>query len=174
MVHDFAVSPEEVQAGRAWSSDRLVQDTGRTEREKAVGHAFADEFTTALIEDSQARPARPACRGGEPAKRRRADHRGPIVSLAGDPSQPGIVGFSGGWPDVVADVQLFGTNSRGEELSEDLEVSVSQGGRSYPAALLPDPTITAGQVVTRPGISPQARARLQSSARRRPALSPDN
>ena len=89
---------------------------------------------------------------------------GRFVSLAGDPSQPGIVGFSGGWPDVVADVQLFGTNSRGEELSEDLEVSVSQGGESYPAALLPDPTITAGQVITRPGISPQARARLQSSA----------
>jgi Domain of unknown function (DUF4410) len=165
VVHDFAVSPEEVQAGRAWSSDRLIQDTGRTEREKAVGQAFADEFTTALIEEIR--------KLGLPAQRAEAANlpsgdvltiEGRFVSLAGDPSQPGIVGFSGGWPDVVADVQLFGTNSRGEELSEDLEVSVSQGGESYPAALLPDPTITAGQVVTRPGISPQARARLQSSA----------
>jgi hypothetical protein len=65
----------------------------------------------------------------------------------------------------VADVQLYGTDARGEELSEDIEVSVSQGGESYPAALLPDPTITAGQVVTTPGISPQAEAKLQTSAR---------
>jgi hypothetical protein len=128
VVQDFAVSPEEVQAGRAWSSDRLVQETGRTEREKAVGQAFADEFTTALIEE--------LCELGLPAQRAEAANlpsghvvtiKGRFISLAGDPSQPGIVGFSGGWPDVVADMQLFGTNSFGEEFSEDLEVSVSQG-----------------------------------------------
>ena len=104
-----------------------------------MGHAFADEFTTALIEEIR--------KLGLPAQRAEAANlpsgdvltiEGRFVSLAGDPSQPGIVGFSGGWPDVVADVQLFGTNSRGEELSEDLEVSVSQGGEAYPAALLPD------------------------------------
>jgi hypothetical protein len=166
VVHDFAVAPEEVQPGGYSSVARLVQDTGRTEREKAVGHAFAEEFTTALIEEIR--------KLGLPAERADAPNlpsgnvvtiEGRFISLAGDPSQPGIVGFSGGWPDVVADVQLFGTDSRGEELSEDLEVSVSQGGESYPAALLPDPTITVGQEVTTPGISPQARAKLQTSAR---------
>ena len=79
---------------------------------------------------------------------------GRFISLAGDPSAPGIVGFSGDWPNVLADVQLYGTDSSGEKLSEDIEVSVSQGGESYPAALLPDPTITAGQAVTTPGLSP--------------------
>jgi hypothetical protein len=166
VVHDFAVAPEEVDPGRLRAGSRLVQDTGRTERERAVGHAFADEFTIALIEEIR--------KLGLPAQRADAANlpsggvvtiEGRFISLAGDPSQPGIVGFSGGRPEVVADVQLFGTSSRGEELSEDIEVSVSQGGESYPAALLPDPTITAGEVVTTPGISPQARAKLQSSAR---------
>jgi hypothetical protein len=166
VVHDFAVAPEEVQPGGYSSVARLVQDTGRTEREKAVGHAFADEFTTALIEEIR--------KLGLPAERADAANlpsgdvvtiEGQFISLAGDPSQPGIVGFSGGWPDVVADVQLFGTNARGEELSEDIEVSIAQAGESYPAALLPDPTITAGQVVTTPGISPQVRAKLETSAK---------
>jgi hypothetical protein len=164
VVHDFAVAPDEVDPGRPLAGARLVQDTARTEREKAVGHAFAHEFTTALIEEIRnlGLPAQ----GADATNLPTGDVvtiEGRFISLAGDPSQPGIVGFSGGWPDVVADVQLFGTNSRGEELSEDLEVSVSQGGESYPAAL-PDPTITAGQVVTTPSISPQARAKLQSSA----------
>jgi hypothetical protein len=165
VVHDFAVAPDEVDPGRPLAGARLVQDTARTEREKAVGHAFAHEFTTALIEEIRnlGLPAQPADAANLPSGDV-VTIEGRFISLAGDPSQPGIVGFSGGWPDVVADVQLFGTNSRGEELSEDLEVSVSQGGESYPAALLPDPTITAGQVVTTPSISPQARAKLQSSA----------
>ena len=89
---------------------------------------------------------------------------GRFISLAGDPSAPGIVGFSGDWPNVLADVQLYGTDSSGEKLSEDIEVSVSQGGESYPAALLPDPTITAGQAVTTPGLSPAQRAKLQTAA----------
>jgi hypothetical protein len=166
VVHDFAVAPEEVDPGRPLSGARLVQDTGRTEREKAVGHAFADEFALALAQEIR--------KLGLPAQRASAPNlpggsivtiEGRFISLAGDPSQPGVVGFSGGFPDVVADVQLYGTDSRGEELSEDIEVSVSQGGESDPAALLPDPTITAGQVVTTQGISPQARAKLQTSAR---------
>ena len=90
---------------------------------------------------------------------------GRFISLAGDPSAPGIVGFSGDWPNVLADVQLYGTDSSGEKLSEDIEVSISQGGESYPAALLPDPTITAGQAVTTPGLSPAQRAKLQTAAR---------
>jgi hypothetical protein len=166
VVHDFAVAPEEVEPGRPLSGARLVQDTLRTEREKAVGHAFADEFATALVEEIR--------KLGLPAQRASAPNlpggsivtiEGRFISLAGDPSQPGVVGFSGGFPDVVADVQLYGTGARGEELSEDIEVSVSQGGESYPAALLPDPTITAGQVVTTAGVSPQARAKLQTSAK---------
>jgi hypothetical protein len=166
VVQDFAVAPEEVDRGRPWSSGRLVQDTARTAREKAVGHAFADEFALALVEEIR--------RLGLPAERADAPNlpsgnvvtvEGRFISLAGDPSQPGIVGFSGGWPDVVANVQLFGTDSTGEELAEDIDVSVSQGGELYPAALLPDPTITAGQVVTAPGVSPELRAKLRTSAR---------
>jgi hypothetical protein len=166
VVHNFAVAPEEVDPGRPWSGARLVQDTGRTEREKAVGHAFADEFAVALVEEIR--------KLGLPAERADAPNlpsgdvvtiEGRFISLAGDPSEPGIVGFSGGWPDVVADVQLFGTDSTGEELSEDIEVSVSQGGELYPAALLPDPTITEGQVVTTPTVSPALRAKLRTSAR---------
>ena len=71
---------------------------------------------------------------------------GRFISLAGDPSAPGIVGFAGGSPDVIADVQLYGTDASGERLSQDIEVSLSQGDHLLPAALLPDPTITAGQV----------------------------
>jgi hypothetical protein len=166
VVHDFAVAPEEVDPGRPLAGARLVQDSARTEREKAVGHAFADEFSVALVEEIR--------KLGLPAQRATAPNlpggdvvtiEGRFISLAGDPSAPGIIGFSGDWPNVLADVQLYGTDSSGEKLSEDIEVSVSQGGASYPAALLPDPTITAGQVVTAPGFSPQAQAKLQNAAR---------
>ena len=166
VVHDFAVAPEEVDPGRPLAGARLVQDTARTEREKVVGHAFADEFSVALVEEIR--------KLGLPAQRATAPDlpsgdvvtiEGRFISLAGDPSAPGIVGFSGDWPDVLADVQLYGTDSSGEKLSEDIEVSVSQGGESYPAALLPDPTITAGQAVTTPGLSPALRAKLQTAAR---------
>jgi hypothetical protein len=166
VVHDFAVAPEEVDAGRPLAEGRLVQDTARTEREKVVGHAFADEFSVALVEEIR--------RLGLPAERASAPNlpsgnvltiEGRFISLAGDPSASGIVGFSGDWPNVLADVQLYGTDSSGEKLSEDIEVSVSEGGESYPAALLPDPTITVGQAVTTPGLSPAARAKLQTAAR---------
>ena len=68
VVHDFAVSPDEVQSGQPWSSARLVQDTARTKAEKAVGHAFADEFAAALVEEIRKlglpaeRAARRTCR----------------------------------------------------------------------------------------------------------------
>jgi hypothetical protein len=166
VVHDFAVSPDEVQPGQPWSSARLVQDTARTEAEKAVGHAFADEFATALVEEIR--------KLGLPAGRANASKvpsgdvvtiEGRFISLAGDPSAPGIVGFAGGWPDVLADVQLYGTNTNGERLSEDLEVSLSEGDHPLPAALLPDPTITAGQVATAPALSPQLKAQLATAAK---------
>jgi Domain of unknown function (DUF4410) len=166
VVHDFAVAPEEVDPGQPLGGARLVQDTARTQREEAVGHAFADEFSVALVEEIR--------KLGLPAQRAAAPNlpsgdvvtiEGRFISLAGDPSAPGIVGFSGDWPNVLADVQLYGTDSSGEKLSEDIEVSLSQGGESYPAALLPDPTITAGQAVTTPGLSPAERAKLQTAAR---------
>ena len=166
VVHDFAVSPDEVQSGQPWSSARLVQDTARTGAEKAVGHAFADEFAAALVEEIRklGLPAERA-NGAGPAERRPGGHRGPLHPLAGDPSAPGIVGFAGGWPDVLADVQLYGTNASGERLSEDLEVSLSAGDHALSAALLPDPTITAGQVATAPALSPQQQAQLATAAR---------
>jgi Domain of unknown function (DUF4410) len=166
VVRDFAVSPDEVQSGQPWSSARLVQDTARTEAEKAVGHAFADEFATALVEEIR--------KLGLAAERANAPKvpsgdvvtiEGRFISLAGDPSAPGIVGFAGGWPDVLADVQLYGTNTSGERLSEDLEVSLSEGDHALPAALLPDPTITAGQVATAPALSPQLKAQLATAAK---------
>ena len=166
VVHDFAVSPDEVQSGGAWSNPRLVQDTARTGAEKAVGHAFADEFATALVEEIR--------KLGLPAERANAAEvpggdvvtiEGRFISLAGDPSAPGIVGFAGGWPDVLADVQLYGTNPSGERLSEEIEVSLSAGDHTLPAALLPDPTITAGQVATAPALSPQLQAQLATAAR---------
>jgi Domain of unknown function (DUF4410) len=166
VVHDFAVSPDEVQSGQPWSSARLVQDTARTEAEKAVGHAFADAFASALVEEIQ--------KLGLPAQRANAPEvpsgdvvtiEGRFISLAGDPSAPGIVGFAGGWPDVLADVQLYGTNGSGERLSEDIEVSLSEGDHTLPAALLPDPTITAGQVATAPAPSPRLKAQLATAAR---------
>lgn len=166
VVHDFAVSPDEVQPGGAFSSARLVRDTARTEAEKTVGHAFADQFAGALVEEIR--------RLGLPAERADAPNlpsgdvlsiQGRFVSLAGDPSAPGIVGFAGGWPDVLADVQLYGDDPSGERLSEDLEVSLSADDHALPAALLPDPTITAGQVTTTATLSAEQRTKLAASAR---------
>jgi len=166
VVHDFAVSPDEVQAGQPLSGARLVQDTARTEAEKAVGHAFADEFAAALVAEIREL--------GLPAERANAPKvpsgdvatiEGRFISLAGDPSAPGIVGFAGGWPDLIADVQLYGTNTSGERLSEDIEVSLSEGDHALPAALLPDPTITAGQVGTAPALSPELKAQLATAAK---------
>jgi Domain of unknown function (DUF4410) len=166
VVHDFAVSPDEVQAGGAWASPRLLQDTARTEAEKAVGHAFADAFAVALVDEIR--------KLGLPAARANAPNlpsgdvvtiEGRFVSLAGDPSAPGIVGFAGGWPDVLADVQLYGTNASGERLSEDIEVSLSEGDHALPAAILPDPTITAGEAATVPGLSAELEAKVGTAAR---------
>ena len=166
VVHNFAVSPDEVEAGRPWSGARLVADTDRTRAEKAVGHAFADEFTTTLVEEIRRR--------GLPAERADAPNlpsadiltiEGQFISLAGDPSQPGIVGFSGGWPDVLAEVQLYGTNTRGQSLSEDIEVSLSANDHLLPAAILPDPTITAGQVTTARALSPAVKAKVATAAK---------
>lgn len=166
VVHDFAVSPDEVEAGRPFSSARLVEDTARTEAEKAVGHAFADAFADALVEEIR--------KLGLPAERADAPNlpsgdvvtiEGRFISLAGDPSAPGIVGFAGGRPDVLADVQLYGSNTSGERLSEDIEVSLSEGDHALPAAILPDPTITAGQVATAGSPSPELKAKLATSAK---------
>ena len=166
VVHDFAVSPDEVEAGHPWSSARTVQDTARTPGEKAVGHAFADEFAAALVDEIRQR--------GLPAERADAPNlpSGPVVtiegrfiSLAGDPSAPGIVGFAGDAPEVLADIQLYGTDKSGEELSQDMEISLSQGDHLLPAAILPDPTITAGQAATARALSPEQRAKLATAAR---------
>jgi Domain of unknown function (DUF4410) len=166
VVHDFAVSPDEVQAGGAWSNPRLLQDTARTEAEEAVGHAFADAFAVALVDEVR--------KLGLPAERANAPNlpsgdvvtiEGRFISLAGDPSAAGIVGFAGGWPDVLADVQLYGTNASGERLSEDIEVSLSEGDHALPAAILPDPTITTGQAATTPAPSPDLEAKLGTAAR---------
>jgi hypothetical protein len=166
VVHDFAVSPDEVQPGGAWSSARLVDDTARTEAEKTVGRAFADQVAGALVEEIR--------KLGLPAERADSPNlpsgdvlsiEGRFISLAGDPSQPGIVGFSGGWPDVVADVQLYGGDPSGERLSEDLEVSLSADDHALPAALLPDPTITASQITTTATLSAEQRTKLAASAR---------
>ena len=166
VVHDFAVSPEEVEAGPPLSSARLVDDSARTAAEKAVGDAFADEFAAALTDEIR--------KLGLPAERAAAPDlpsggvvsiEGRFISLAGDPSAPGIVGFAGGWPDVIADVQLYGDDPSGERLSEDLEVSLSEGGHELPAALLADPTITAGQITTTPGLSAAQQTRLATAAR---------
>jgi len=166
VVHDFAVSPDEVQAGRPMAGARLVEDTARTEAEQAVGHAFADEFADALVAEIR-RLGLPAARANAPdlPSGDVATIDGRFISLAGDPSAPGIVGFAGGWPDVIADVQLYGTNTSGERLSEDIEVSLSAGDHALPAALLPDPTITAGQAATAPALSPELRARLANAAK---------
>lgn len=167
VVHDFAVSPDEVEAGRPMSGARLVEDTARTEAEKAVGHAFADDFATALVEEIRKR--------GLPAERAAAPNlpsggivsiEGRFISLAGDPSEPGIVGFAGDRPDILADVQLYDANSSGERLAEDIEVSLTEADKSLPAALLPDPTITAGQIATRGSApSPAQAAKLETAAK---------
>jgi hypothetical protein len=139
---------------------------GRTEAETAAGHAFADEFAAALVEQIRGlglaaeRTDAPSLPSGDVVT-----VEGRFISLAGDPSGPGIVGFAGGWPDVLADVQLYGTDRSGERLTEDIEVSLSAEDHTLPAALLPDPTITAGQAATAPALSPETRAELAAAAR---------
>ena len=167
VVHDFAVSPDEVEAGRPWSSARLVQDTARTAGEKAVGHAFADAFAGALVGEIQklGLPAQRAAAANLPSGNA-VTIEGRFISLAGDPSEPGIVGFAGGYPDIVADVQIYDASSRGERLSDDIEVSLTEADKDLPAALLPDPTITAGQIATGAATPSSARAaQLQAAAR---------
>jgi Domain of unknown function (DUF4410) len=166
LVQDFAVSPDEVQAGRPLSGARLVQDTDRTEAEKAVGHMFADEFAAALVEEID-KLGLPAARAGAPnlPSGDVVIIEGRFISLAGDPSAPGVVGFAGGSPDVIADIQLYGTNTSSERLSQDIEVSLTEGNHLLPAALLPDPTITAGQITTARALSSEQKAQLAAGAR---------
>lgn len=166
LVQDFAVAPDEVEGARPWSGPRLVDDSDRTAGERAIGHAFAGEFASALVDEIK--------KLGLPAERGATSDlplseiltvKGHFISLAGDPSAPGVVGFSGAKPDVIADVQLYATNSGGDQLSEELEVSLSQDSAAVPAALLPDPTITAGAVTTVPTLSPEQREELRTAAR---------
>jgi len=166
LVQDFAVAPDEVESARPWSGPRLVEDSDRTVGERAVGHAFAGEFATALVAEIRelGLPAERGATSDLPLSET-LTVKGRFISLAGDPSAPGIVGFAGGRPDVIADVQLYGTGRNGDELSEDIEVSLSEDGASVPAALLPDPTITAGTVATVPALSADQRAELSTAAR---------
>jgi hypothetical protein len=165
LVHDFAVSPDQVER-RPWVGTRLVQDTDRTASEEAVGHAFADAFASARVDELRTlgRPAERAGAANLPSGSL-ATIEGRFISLAGDPSAPGMVGFAGDRPDVIADVQLYGTDQQGEQLSDELEVSVSHGGDALADALLPDPTITAGQIATAPAPSPAQMAKLTAAAR---------
>lgn len=166
LVQDFAVAPDEVEGARPWSGPRLVEDSDRTVGERAVGHAFAGEFASALVDEIH--------KLGLPAERGATSNlplseivtiKGRFISLGGDPSAAGIVGFAGGRPDVIADVQLYGTDRSGDELSGELEVSLSQDSASVPAALLPDPTITAGTVTTVPTLSADQQGELRTAAR---------
>ena len=166
VVHDFAVAPEEVDPGQPLAGARLVQDTARTEREKGVGHAFADEFSVALVEEIR--------KLGLPAQRAAAPNlpsgdvltiEGRFISLAGDPSAPGIVGFSGDWPERPRRCPAVRHRQQRREAVRGHRGQRLARRRVVPAALLPDPTITAGQAVTTPGLSPAQRAKLQTAAR---------
>jgi hypothetical protein len=182
LVHDFAVSPEQlvshpsisypwVESGQTVMQlegerigimppqgaevgapvsrgPRLVRDP-RTAGERAVGARFARAFSATLVDEirKMGLPAELAVTAGPnlPGTNLLAIE-GRFVSLAGDPDQPGIVGFSGDHPEVEADLQIYGTDSAGERLYEDTEVGLTGGNAPLPAALLADPTITVGQI----------------------------
>ncbi len=182
LVHDFAVSPEQIVShpsiSEPWvelgqtvmqlegerigimppqgaeggvtvsQGPRLVRDT-RTAGERAVGARFARAFAATLVEEirKMGLPAELAVTAGPNLPTNNLlSIEGRFVSLAGDPDQPGIVGFSGDHPEVEADLQIYGTDSAGERLYEDTEVGLTGGNTPLPAALLADPTITVGQI----------------------------
>jgi hypothetical protein len=126
LVSDFAITPEAVTSGLGGHT-RLVQDTPRSATERAVGHRFASAFAANLVEEIRAMGL-PAERAGAPVPPGGAilSIEGQFVSIASDePTAPGIVGFAAGWPNVVADIQIYSKSDAGDRLTEDLEFNLA-------------------------------------------------
>ncbi len=136
LVSDFAIAPEEVKTRRL-GGERLIRDSSRSTIERAVGHRFASAFAAGLVEEIR-RMGLPAERAGAslPKGGDITSIEGQFISLASeDLSAPGIVGFAAGWPNVVADIEIYSTTSAGDRLSEELEFNL--GDAKLPPERLP-------------------------------------
>ena len=55
---------------------------------------------------------------------------GQFISLAsGDPTAPGVIGFTADWANVVADIELYSKSAAGDRLSEDLEFDLADANQ---------------------------------------------
>jgi hypothetical protein len=169
LVSDFAVAPEEVSPTR-FHGTRLIRDTSRTATERAVGHRFASAFATDLVEQIR-KLGLPAERAGAPLSA-----AGPILSVegqfisleSGDPTAPGVVGFTADWANVVADLQIYSTSDAGDRLFEDLEFNLAEANQPparMPAgalATLREEAAQSGSPVV--GLPPSTAAELDAAA----------
>ena len=130
LVSDFAIAPEEVDPTR-FSGTRLIRDSSRTAAERAVGHRFASAFATGLVEEIR-KMGLPAERASSPMPPGGAilSVEGQFISLAsGDPTAPGVIGFTADWANVVADIEIYSKSAAGDRLSEDLEFDLADANQ---------------------------------------------
>ncbi len=166
LVKNFAAGPSEIDVTRAsgTSAAELVNASPRTLGELEVGHAFADDVTTALVARLRGLglPAEPATAGpGE--GRHPVFVEGQFISVAASKAgESRIVGFRAGYPDVIMDIQLFDHTDGGDLLLEGVEVSVTRGSQPVPIALLPAQVLDRTDAVG--GLSPEDTARLEQGA----------
>ncbi len=166
LVRNFAAGPTEVDVKRAsgTTAAELVNGSPRTLGELEVGHAFADDVTTALVAQLRGLglPAEPATAG--PGDGRHPVYvEGQFISVAaGKAGESQIVGFRAGYPDVVMDIQLFDHTDGGDLLLEGVEVSVTRGSDPVPTSLLPANVLDHAGGVS--GVTPEDSARLKQGA----------
>jgi len=130
VVHDFATTPDQLTPG-AGVRTGLVQTTARSANEQAIAQGFADMFAASLVEELK-QMGLPAQRAGAPLPSGGyvLSIEGQFVSLASDqPEASAIVGFGAGWPNAVADIQVHGTTTSGQQLFENLEFSLADAKR---------------------------------------------
>jgi hypothetical protein len=112
MVHDFAVSPDDVQLDRGLSPRVLgaIQDTSKTSREVAVGRDVAQAISANLVEEIRRRGL-PAERAVEPLPYSDGNVlliEGQILSVdEGDRTRRNLIGLGAGRTRIEADAQVL-------------------------------------------------------------------
>jgi hypothetical protein len=166
IVKNFASGPLEVDVTRASGSTAagLVGGTSRTVGELEVGHAFANDVTTALVARLRALglPAEPA--GTAPAEGLHPVFvEGQFISVAASKAgESRIVGFRAGYPDVIVDIQVFDRTESGDLLLESVESSVARGTEPVPISMLPSDVLDRADGAGK--LSPADAARLRQGA----------
>jgi hypothetical protein len=133
LVYDFAVSPDEVDLDSGISGDiqNLVNQSPRTEQERAIGRQVTAALTTHLVKEISALgiPAIHAS-ANVPVAGRALAIKGQFISVdEGNQAERVIIGFGLGRTDVRALVEAYDYNDGKKVLLEKFGVNAMSGDK---------------------------------------------